>query len=134
MSTSEWIDLLTQPQSMRRFFDKVPNLRECDLFYLHIDERDTSVTLGFDTRLIPDNPLPEWQRSDFNAFEFFITFTQVKELHISGWGGVTSRSVELSRSTSGKIITRIESPKETISFQADSASLSHSRVYLASGE
>lgn len=132
MSTSDWADLLVEPQRVHDIFRAAPDLSECSLFYFHIDERNTSVTLGFDTRMVPDNPLPEWRKSDYNAFEFFITFTSVTNLRISGWGGSASRSVKVSRSDEGDLTVFINSTEEAISFQADSASLSRSRVYLAS--
>ncbi|WUW86846.1 immunity 50 family protein [Streptomyces sp. NBC_01451] len=53
---------------------------------MHIDERDDSVTLGFDTRAFPVNLPPEWRGKGFNAFEFHLFFTGVTGLRVTGWG------------------------------------------------
>ncbi|WP_443071658.1 Imm50 family immunity protein [Streptomyces sp. WMMC940] len=130
MNTSDWIQFLSNPEDLEDIYTKVPALSDCFLFYFHIDERN-GVTLGFDTRSIPDRPRPEWVRKNFNAFEFFVTFSQVRELSISGWNSITNRSVTLARSTRDGISVRIENSSESISLEAESASVCHSRVYLA---
>src|SRR5688572_18188666 len=98
MSATEWVDLLVDPHGIRDAFTTPPDLEKCSLFYCHIDERGTSITLGFDTRLAPDTPLRGDGGTRVNAFEFFITFMAVTGLHISGWGGSMERSVRMSRS------------------------------------
>ncbi|TLQ45345.1 Imm50 family immunity protein [Streptomyces marianii] len=132
MSTSDWTDLLSNPEGMRELYTRTPTLPECFLFYFHIDERESGITLGFDTRSIPDRPRPEWLRTGFNAFEFFLTFAHVTDLSLSGWNSITDRTIDLSRSTLGGITARVTNSREMISFHASSARLSRARVYLAS--
>ncbi|MEU6703379.1 Imm50 family immunity protein [Streptomyces wuyuanensis] len=130
MSTSNWTQFLSNPEDLGEIYTKVPPLSDCFLFYFHIDERN-GVTLGFDTRSLPDRPRPEWLRTNFNAFEFFVTFNRVKHLSITGWNSITHRSVTLARSTRDGVSVRIENSSESISLEAESASVCHSRVYLA---
>ncbi|MFE5911370.1 Imm50 family immunity protein [Streptomyces wedmorensis] len=133
MSASEWADLLVDPRGIRDFFTTSPDLDQCSLFYCHIDERNTSITLGFDTRLVPDALLRDDGDTKANAFEFFITFASVTDLHISGWGGSVKRSVRMSRSgRDGEITLSVESPTERIAFQAQEARITRARTYLAS--
>lgn len=133
MSASEWVDLLVEPRSIRDIFVTPPDLDECSLFYCHIDERGTSVTLGFDTRKVPDSSPSDGAEGNVNAFEFFITFTTVVDLRISGWGGSVAKSVTVSRSGDDTgIAVYVESPTERLSFRAEAARISRARTYLAS--
>ncbi|MEV6249652.1 Imm50 family immunity protein [Streptomyces sp. NPDC051742] len=132
MSATEWVDLLVDPRGIRDTVTTPPDLEECSLFYFHIDERGTSITLGFDTRLAPGALLREGGDTKANAFEFFITFVAVSDLNISGWGGSMKRSVRMSRSEQdGEITLSVESPTEHIAFQAREARISRARAYLA---
>ncbi|MFG2756999.1 Imm50 family immunity protein [Streptomyces wuyuanensis] len=132
MAISDWTNLLTDPRGLTEVFSEVPALGHCFLYSVHIDERDRGITLGFDTRSVPDRPRPEWLRTEFNAFEFFLTFTQVTELSLHGWDSVTDRTAELSRSPRGGITVHVANSREAISFHASYAHLSLCRVYLAS--
>ncbi|MEI5008341.1 Imm50 family immunity protein [Streptomyces sp. PmtA] len=132
MAISDWTGLLTDPKGLTEVFSEVPALSDCFLYSVHIDERETGVTLGFDTRSVPDRPRPEWLRTEFNAFEFFITFTQVTGLSLHGWDSVTDRTAGLFRSPRGGITVHVANSRESISFHASTARLSRCRVYPAS--
>ncbi|MFD6359093.1 Imm50 family immunity protein [Streptomyces roseolus] len=135
MNASEWHTLLTATDEVREIFTDLPDLERCDLFFCHIDERDVSVTLGFDTRHVPAPVLEEPGepgRAKANAFEFFLTFTSVTDLRISGWGGNTRRSVHIDRAPSSEgIAVSVESPTEHLSFRAREAVVPRARAYLA---
>ncbi|GGW58631.1 Imm50 family immunity protein [Streptomyces xantholiticus] len=132
MSASEWADLLAEPWSTRETLGVPPELDDCTLDSCHIDERDTSVTLGFDTRRVPDGSIPGSAESQANALEFFVTFTSVEELRITGWASAAGGAVSMSRSESGGIAVSIDSSAWRISFQARTALLSRARAYRAS--
>jgi hypothetical protein len=84
---ADWLQLLASPQYLGELYDgSPPSLEACDLFYVHIDERGNSVTLGFDTRSFPVNPLEEWEGKELNAFEFHLVFSDVAGLQVTGWG------------------------------------------------
>ncbi|MGW4998966.1 Imm50 family immunity protein [Streptomyces hydrogenans] len=135
MNASEWYTLLATTDEVRETFAALPDLDRCSLFFCHIDERDVSVTLGFDTRHVPASLLGEPDESGkakANAFEFFLTFTSVTDLRVSGWGGSTARSIRIERTPApAEIAVSVESPTERISFRAHEAVVSRSRTYLA---
>ncbi|MGW7287510.1 Imm50 family immunity protein [Streptomyces sp. NPDC054847] len=133
MNAFEWTDLLEEPWNTRETLSAPPELGNCRLDSCHIDERDTSVTLGFDTRRVPGSSIPGYDASQTNALEFFVTFTSVTGLRISGWGGAAGGSVRMFRSESGGIEVTVDASAGQISFQARSALLSRARAYLASG-
>jgi hypothetical protein len=132
MNAFEWTDLLQEPWNTRETLSAPPKLGDCRLVSCHIDERDTSVTLGFDTRRVPDSSIPGSDESQANALEFFVTFTSVTGLHVTGWGGGPGGSVRLSRSEDGGIAVFVDSSSGEISFQGRTALLSRARAYLAS--
>ncbi|MFJ3104766.1 Imm50 family immunity protein [Streptomyces sp. NPDC086835] len=132
MSTSDWAELLDEPWSAQETFSAPPELDDCTLDSCHIDERATSVTLGFDARRIPDGSGPGSAESQTNALEFFVTFTSVTGLRVRGWGGTAGGSVRMSRSESGGIEVTVDASAGRISFHARAALLSRARAYRAS--
>ncbi|WP_282696372.1 Imm50 family immunity protein [Streptomyces sp. CC208A] len=134
MSGSEWVGLLAGNDGVRERFGALPGLDACDLFHCLIDERGVSVTLGFDVRPAPPALLEEWrEKKEANAFEFFLTFTSVTDLYVSGWGGSMRRSVQILRAPEdGGIAVTVESPTERLAFRAQEAAISRARTYLAS--
>lgn len=65
-------------------YETPPDLSSCPLYYVHVDERDTSVTLGFETARLPDRPRAEWVGKRYDTVRFFVVFTGVDELRITG--------------------------------------------------
>ncbi|MFH8577298.1 immunity 50 family protein [Streptomyces zaomyceticus] len=132
MSVSDWTDLLVDPSPIRDVFPSPPDLDECGLFFVHIDERGTGVTLGFDTDRVPDDLLHENGHTPANAFEFFVLFTAVTALRVEGWGGGANRSVRISRTAEGgEVAVSVESPTEHLAFHAREARVTRARGYLA---
>ena len=76
-----------------------------DLFSVHFDERQRSVTLGFATQ------------GGHEAFEFFLTFTDVRNVSVHGWGPPGRKSARLER-TGGLIIASVEAQGSSLSFAA----------------
>ncbi|TXJ70913.1 hypothetical protein E2C11_35505 [Streptomyces lavendulae] len=76
-----------------------------DLFYVHLDERQCSVTLGFATQ------------ESHVAFEFFLVFTDVRNVLMRGWGPPGRKNVRLE-STGGVITASIEAQGSSLSFEA----------------
>lgn len=77
MSLAPWPELAA-------LYDTPPELSSCPLYDVHVDERDTSVTLGLQTAQLPDHPEPEWARSTYNTLCFFLVFTGVEDLRMTG--------------------------------------------------
>ncbi|MDT0455983.1 Imm50 family immunity protein [Streptomyces sp. DSM 41527] len=131
-SGSSWYDFLVDSQIADQYFDEVPDLGGCDLFSVHIDERDVGLTLGVDLLRLPDKLLPEWEGKNFNAFTFFLTFTMIDELHVDGWRYTPKRSVEIGRRGERRIWVEIRGQGESVKFTADAIKMSGVRAYRAS--
>ncbi|MFC9648241.1 Imm50 family immunity protein [Streptomyces sp. NPDC056937] len=79
MSTSDWPSFLDNPQSINALYDQEPDLNSCDLFYFLLDERGTRITLGFETPHMPQHGRHEWDSASANSFEFYLTFSDVRQ-------------------------------------------------------
>ncbi|MFF2789289.1 Imm50 family immunity protein [Streptomyces sp. NPDC058049] len=109
----------------------VPDLDTCHFFYLHVDERGTSVTFGFETQQLPPYPEPEWSRKAYNTLLFWIEFTGVTELRVAGLLAEAERAVRITEDGSPtRLKVSVESERRSVSFTAASARVSHTRVYL----
>ncbi|MFJ4336916.1 Imm50 family immunity protein [Streptomyces sp. NPDC088915] len=132
MSTSE-MDLPLWPE-LAALYETPPDLSSCPLYYVHVDERDTSVTLGFETSRLPDRPRPEWEGRQYNTVRFFVVFTGVDELRFTG---VAAEHPDAHDRTVGVVVTgggrqRVSVTSETrsIAFSAAASAVTGIRVYL----
>ncbi|MFI1282722.1 MULTISPECIES: Imm50 family immunity protein [unclassified Streptomyces] len=111
-----------------------PDLSTCPLYYVHVDERDTSVTLGFETGRLPDHPRPEWEEKPYNTLLFFVMFTGVDELRVTGIAAEhpdrRDRTVRVTRTGSGRQQVAVTSDNRTLAFSAAASAVIRSRVYL----
>ncbi|WRZ89637.1 immunity 50 family protein [Streptomyces sp. NBC_01007] len=99
---------------------------------MHIDERETSVTLGFDTRILPVNAPVEWHEKGFNAFEFHLVFGGVEGLRVTGWNATAAGNIDMI--VREGVFEVVLGPAESgIAFRASTARLARTRAYLASG-
>ncbi|MFF4433157.1 Imm50 family immunity protein [Streptomyces sp. NPDC001513] len=132
MSTSE-MDLPLWPE-LAALYETPPDLSSCPLNYVHVDERDTAVTLGFETPLLPDHPRPEWKEEHYNTFRFFVMFTGVDELRITGIAAEhpdrRDRTVRVIVSDIGRQQVSVTSDNRSITFSAAASAVVHSRVEL----
>jgi hypothetical protein len=133
MSDSEWSQLLSSPGFLGELYDGAPPAPDyCELFYVHLDERADSVTLGFDTRTIPTNPLPEWGSRRCNAFTFYLVFTDTQGVRVDGWGPSVAGEVHLITSTGGQLEVTLGHTGSGMTFEASSVTLTTPGTYLAS--
>ncbi|KAB1977407.1 Imm50 family immunity protein [Streptomyces triticiradicis] len=131
--SADWSRLLASPEYLRDLYnDTPPSADSCDPFYVHIDERGTSVTLGFDTRTLPVNIPAEWHGNGFNAFEFHLVFGGVEGLRVTGWNAAAAGSIDMTV-REGVFEVVLGSAESGISFRASTARLARARAYLASG-
>lgn len=130
---NDWTLALTSAQELHALYGTTPpDLAECTLSHVHIDERGRSVTLGLDTEVMP-SPFPgEWHEKSFNTCEFFIVFGDTDNVRIQGWDASVANAVTISGSPDGRISVSIGTGDTGMSFQAGSASLPRVRGYLAS--
>ncbi|WP_314253542.1 Imm50 family immunity protein [Streptomyces kutzneri] len=111
-----------------------PDLSSCPLYYVHVDERGTSVTLGFETPQLPDHPKPEWEEKQYNTLRFFVTFTGADELRITGIAAEhpdrRDRTVRVIVTDAGRQQVSVTSDNRSIVFSAAASEVVHSRVSL----
>jgi hypothetical protein len=130
--SAELFQLLASAAYLGELYAGVPPLPgACDLFYVHIDEREDSVTLGFDTRIFPVNPPAEWEGKDFNAFEFYLVFTEVDDLRVTGWGAPEARAIDLTVLDGGLFEVALGAAESGVTFRASAVRLAKTRAYLA---
>ncbi|UIX31125.1 Imm50 family immunity protein [Streptomyces sp. GQFP] len=120
--SADWSQLLASAEYLGELYDGVPPSTDAyDLFYVHIDEREDSVTLGFDTRAFPVN-LP-----------FHLFFTGVTGLRVTGWGASEVKAIDLTAHDGGHFDVALGSEASGITFRAAAARLTRTRAYLAWG-
>ncbi len=111
-----------------------PDLSTCPLYHVHVDERDTSVTLGFETPQLPDHPRPEWEEKQYNTLCFFVVFTGVDELRATGIAAEhpdrRDRTVRVTRTDTGRQRVSVTSDNRTLAFSAAASAVTLTRVYL----
>ncbi|CAG6397834.1 immunity 50 family protein [Streptomyces cocklensis] len=132
MDASDWLRLTDNPESLAPFCTRPPDLASFDLFSVHIDERDTGLTLGFALDSLPGRPPAEWTAEGLNAFEFFLTFEGIAHLHINGWSGSHADAVTLTAGASGGIRTEIRGDGLSASWDARRVRVLRTRAYSAS--
>ncbi|MEU4083745.1 Imm50 family immunity protein [Streptomyces aureus] len=131
--SADWTRLLASPGYLGALYDGTPPpAGSCDPFYVHIDERGTSVTLGFDTRILPVNAPVEWHEMGFNAFEFHLVFEGVEGLRVTGWDSAAAKDIGMT-TREGAFEVTLGPTESGIAFRASTARLARARGYLASG-
>ncbi|MET8979202.1 Imm50 family immunity protein [Streptomyces sp. NPDC004539] len=134
MSASDWGEILASPDSLGRYYgDSVPAAGDCRLFYVHVDERGESVTVGFQTEVMPAYPADAWLGVEYNTLEFFLFFPGVEEFSVDGWGSVEAARFEVGVRPGGVVSVALGSEGAGIRFRAGSVALRKARVYLAAG-
>ncbi|NED00291.1 hypothetical protein G3I55_01245 [Streptomyces sp. SID6648] len=132
MSASDWARLLDDPQSIRSLYDDEPNLDQCDLFHVLVDERGDSITLGFQTAQTPARIRAEWEGKEYNSFTFYLVFSWVEQLAVQGWAAPAHKRVSIRRDPDEKLSVAITSEEASLLFRARSVALSAARVGLVS--
>ncbi|MEW1643069.1 Imm50 family immunity protein [Streptomyces sp. NPDC091219] len=133
MDDSDWQRTLRSEAFLGDLYEGTPPaIGQCRLFYVHMDERGLSVTLGFDTAALPPNPSPEWHEKTYNRLEFYLEFSGVTGFRVHGWDVSDARAVSLT--TGDRIEVALGEADSGIRFLASSVRLANTRVYLASTE
>ncbi|MEV7241671.1 Imm50 family immunity protein [Streptomyces sp. NPDC093248] len=133
MGASEWQRILGDPSMLGELYGgRSPALDECELFYVHADERDNSVTVGFDTARVPSYPRSEWGEVAYNRFEFYLLFSDVTGFQVNGWGMREARDFDIAAAPGGAVEASFGDAGTGIHFMASSMRLARTRVYLAS--
>ncbi|MGY4922466.1 Imm50 family immunity protein [Streptomyces sp. 900105755] len=131
--SADWSRVLASPEYLGELYEgTAPAAGSCDPFYVHIDERNVSVTLGFSTRILPANAPAEWREKEFNAFDFYLAFEGVTDLRVTGWGASEAKNVGLAVHEHCFDVV-LGTPDSGITFRAATARLARTHAYLASG-
>ncbi|MFJ9577651.1 Imm50 family immunity protein [Streptomyces sp. NPDC101191] len=135
MSASEWTSLVDPEGTLSGLFGatNLP-LASCELFYLQIDERERSVTIGFETPNLPPHPPASWGERPYNMFEFYLEFTDVSGLSISGWAASARAGIAFEAHGSRSVRVSIRHADTHLHFTATGSSVSRLHPYLAGGE
>ncbi|MFJ7775267.1 Imm50 family immunity protein [Streptomyces yangpuensis] len=126
MSRAPWPELA-------ELYDTPPELSSCPLYYVHVDERDTSVTLGFETARLPDRPEPDWERGAYNTLRFFVVFSGVEDLRMAGLAAGHPDGgdhVLISGSGDGRVRVTVTGPARSLGFSAATSAVTRTRVCL----
>ncbi|MFJ7410462.1 Imm50 family immunity protein [Streptomyces sp. NPDC098077] len=132
MSASDWARFLDDPQSIRSLYDDEPDLDQCDLFHVLVDERGDSITLGFQTPHTPARIRPEWEGKVYDSFTFHLVFSWDEQLAVQGWAAPACKTVSIQRDPDEKLSVAITSQEASLRFRARSVVLSAARVGLVS--
>ncbi|MER6314514.1 hypothetical protein ABT237_12195 [Streptomyces sp. NPDC001581] len=99
-----------------------------------MDERDTSVALGFETPRLPDRPEPEWAEKRYNTLRFFVVFTGVDGLRVTGLAAEhpdgRDRVVRVTVTGTGRQQVSVTSEKRAPALSAAASAVVRTRVYL----
>ncbi|MFI1322730.1 hypothetical protein EF913_04235 [Streptomyces sp. WAC04189] len=131
MSDSDWHRCLHSVDKLAALYSHLPALEQCKLMYVHIDEREDSVTLGFSTQAMPTNLPQEWMGTEFNTVEFYVRCSQVAELKVAGWDSTQAMHVEFSRDAQGWTRIGLGTSGSGIAFRSPSVIVTKTRSYLA---
>ncbi|MER5884154.1 Imm50 family immunity protein [Streptomyces sp. NPDC001941] len=134
MAASDWTSKIFSENGLSELYGDPPALDECVLFYAQFDERGVSVTFGFDTRVLPDNPPADWADKPYNTVEFFLRFTGVRDLAVAGWNAdVRDAHIAMVREEEAMHVI-VQAPQTQLKFAASEVLVTRIRPYLAGAD
>ncbi|MEV7671105.1 Imm50 family immunity protein [Streptomyces sp. NPDC088752] len=134
MSASDWTRIVGSAKEVTDAYATPPPLGACRLYYVQIDERDTSVTLMFETPALPEKPPLTWSGTTYNTVEFYLKFTDVRGLRVTGWE-FSARDADVTLSPQGGegVRVTVEAEDSYLDFTASGSALARFRSYLSAG-
>jgi hypothetical protein len=131
--SADWLRLLASHDFLGRLYDAAPpSVDLCRLGYVHIDERAHSVTLAFDTKSLPVRIPSDWEGRELNTLEFYLVFTDVERLEVTGWGAAVAKEVDLTLHEDRSLDVVLGTVESGMAFRASAVHLGRTRPYLAS--
>ncbi|MCX4750557.1 immunity 50 family protein [Kitasatospora sp. NBC_01287] len=135
MAVSDWTDHVSGAADLVQLFYGAPPLAELEFMGVLIDERvDCGLTLGFDTSDIPGADASSLFVGGQNALEFFVVFSGVSKLTVSGWDHTGLQDYGIRTVESGSIQVSLAGETWHITFLADSCRIEGIRAYRAAIE
>ncbi|QNS04145.1 hypothetical protein [Streptomyces xanthii] len=89
-----------------------------DLFYVHLDERERSVTLGFA------------RERGSEGSEFFLRFPEARDVRVRGWTHPGRKDVRVTRGDPGDgVAVDVSSQGSSLSFRAAGITVARTRSF-----
>lgn len=131
MSHFDLLGLLCADPDIRRQ-EYFAALRQCELYYLHFDEREPSVIAAF----YHDHAGPELLCSlgaapDHNTVSFFISFQDVQEFEMEGWSYIQASLFSLDVACDGLLEVNASGQDTNFSFVCSRMTVNRVKTYKA---
>lgn len=80
-----WVDLLENPDSVRRLYKAPPSLDHCELRSFSLDRDGPTARLSLGLANPPEQLPPRWSRFQVNAVAMELELLALEEISLSGW-------------------------------------------------
>lgn len=106
-------------------------LEQCELYYLHFDEREPSVITAF--YLQGDQPTLDSLGAEpgHNTVSFFVSFSNARNFKIRGWSHVPASTFSLESIGNGCLEVGIKGNGTDVAFVCSGVLVSHIKTYIA---
>jgi hypothetical protein len=131
MSHSELSDALCEAPEVFNP-ESFASLSECELYYLHFDEREPEVIAGFYLHNASSGLVHRLGGSpEDNTVSFFVSFRNVREFCVNGWGTVRATVFEMDFLADGFFSVNIYGDETSISLACSQVILDRVKTYNA---
>jgi hypothetical protein len=131
MNHSELSDVLCDaPEIIRPEYFAA--LGECELYYLHFDDREPGVIAGFYFHNASGDLVRRLEGSPGdNTVSFFVSFRDVREFSVNGWGVARASVFTLDFIDDGLLAVGIRGEETRISFACSQVTIDRVKTYNA---
>jgi hypothetical protein len=123
MTASDWRAVLARGSGSSFSSNEFATLAECDVFYVHIDERGPSITAACEVALATNRSL-----------EFFVVFNNVREVRVVGWSYEKANRFTLRQDAEATYLVDIVGPGTELTFQCGAVVLGSAREFAVGPE
>lgn len=88
-----------------------------DLFYVHLDERERSVTLGFA------------RERGSEGSEIFLRFPEARDVRVRGWAHPGTKDVRMTEDEGGGVSVVVAAEGSSLSFRAAGVAVARTRTF-----
>jgi hypothetical protein len=106
-------------------------LGQCELYYLHFDEREPSVITAFYLQGDQSTLDSLGAEPGHNTVSFFVSFNDARNFKIRGWSHAPASIFSLESIDSGRLEIGIQGNGADVSFACSGVLVSHVKTYLA---
>ncbi|MBW1601671.1 hypothetical protein JJV70_06005 [Streptomyces sp. JJ66] len=136
MGKDDWRTLLSSDGGLTVLYDEAPELSGRPLTTVHFSSEDegASLTMEFVLNAMPDNPPEEWVRSGANTVEFWLHFTPVHEVSMSGFVMGDACHVSMRQNVDASTSFEAVQPQAKFSLHASEVRVARLRAFRAGAE